>query len=48
MWNYVFYKVYLLDKDIVEYNGNETYIHNKMMKKDKDFSWFPLGKTLSI
>jgi len=30
MWNYVFYKAYLEFKEDTEYNGNETYIWNKI------------------
>jgi len=46
MWNYIFYKAYLVFKEETEYNGNETYIWNKI--KNDDISWFPIGKSLSI
>lgn len=30
MWNYIHYKAYLKEKEVTEYNGNESYIWNKM------------------
>ncbi len=42
MWNYVYYKAYLEEKDETEYNGNESYIHEKLMKFD--ITWIPVKR----
>jgi len=42
MWNYVFYKAYLRNKEKTEFNGNESYIFEKM--ENQDISWFPIKR----
>ena len=42
MWNYVYYKAYLNFKEKTEYNGNESYIYNKIT--NADYSWFPIKR----
>lgn len=42
MWNYIFYKAYLMFKEKTEYDGNESYIYDKIEKFD--LSWFPINK----
>lgn len=34
MWNYIFYISYLKDKEVTEYNGIESYIHEKLKNLD--------------
>lgn len=46
MWNYVYYRAYLEFKETTEYNGDESYIRNKM--EDNDLSWFPIKRTWSV
>ena len=40
MWNYVYYLAYLVDKEVTEYSGIESYIYLKL--KGKDYTWFPI------
>jgi len=40
MWNYLFFIVYLQDKDPVEYTGIESYVSEKL--KNNDIYWFPI------
>jgi len=42
MWNYVFYKAYLKFKEPTEYDGNESYIADKIQSFDS--SWFPINR----
>ena len=42
MWNYVYYIAYLLQKEVTDYTGIESYIAQKY--KENDFSWFPMHK----
>lgn len=46
MWNYIFYKAYLEHKDVTEYNGNESYIKQKI--DNYDLSWFPIKRTKRV
>ncbi len=46
MWNYIFYKAYLEFKDETEYNGNESFIYNKI--QSLDIGWFPIKKARSV
>ena len=43
MWNYVYYRAYLEYKERTEYNGNESYIADKLSKFD--ISWIPVKKS---
>ena len=42
MWNYVFFKAYLLMKDVSFDSGDENYVRKKWAAQD--VSWFPLNK----
>lgn len=42
MWNYIYYIAYLNHKDENDYNGNESYISNKV--KGDDISWLPIKR----
>lgn len=42
MWNYVFYRAYLENKEKTGYDGNEKYIHQKI--QNTDISWFPIKR----
>ena len=46
MWNYVNYAAYLQEKEVTEYNGNESYIAEKIA--NKDLGWLPIKKTKTI
>lgn len=41
LWNYLFFISYLKDKETTEYSGFESYVAEKLDKKD--ISWFPLN-----
>ena len=43
LWNYVFYRTYLELKDKTKFNGNESYVFEKIKKND--ISWFPVNQT---
>jgi len=45
MWNYVYYKAYLNFKESTEYNGNESYIAEKI--QNFDLNWFPVNRYAS-
>ncbi|CAD8153241.1 unnamed protein product [Paramecium pentaurelia] len=42
MWNYIYYYAYLKHKDENDYNGNESYIKEKIDMKD--ISWMPIKR----
>ena len=44
MWNYIYYYAYLKHKDENDYNGNESYIKEKI--DIKDISWMPIKRYL--
>ena len=46
MWNYVYYRAYLEFKESTEYNGDESYVRDKI--DDNDLSWFPVKRTWSV
>lgn len=46
MWNYVYYRAYLEFKEPTEYNGDETYVRDKI--DENDLSWFPVKRTWSV
>ncbi|KRX02872.1 hypothetical protein PPERSA_04075 [Pseudocohnilembus persalinus] len=46
LWNYLFYKAYILFKNETEYTGNETYVINYINMQD--VSWFPIKKSIVI
>ena len=46
VWNYLYYIVYLKDKDKLEYNGTESYIFEKL--ENDDLSWFPILRAMSL
>lgn len=46
MWNYVYFQAYLEYKNPTEYNGNESYVSEKL--KNYDISWIPIKKFRSF
>lgn len=42
MWNYVFYRAYLEWKDPTEFDGNESFVFEKI--QNADLSWFPIKR----
>lgn len=46
LWNYVFYRTYLELKRKEEFNGNETYVYQKI--RNNDISWFPVNQTAIV
>ena len=48
MWNYLFYMIYLMNKDPTEYSSHENYIA-KVLEADNDVvTFFPINKALSL
>ena len=46
MWNYTYYRAFLEFKEESEYNGDESYIKDKI--NNFDLSWLPIKRTWSI
>ena len=46
VWNYVYYIVYLLNKNPTEFSGVEFYIFLKYQRNSLD--WLPIGKARSL
>jgi len=46
LWNYIFYILYLKDKEKTEYSGFESYVASKL--DSEEIGWFPLNKALSL
>eukprot|EP01059_Diplonema_ambulator_P036495 TRINITY_DN9103_c0_g1_i1.p1 TRINITY_DN9103_c0_g1~~TRINITY_DN9103_c0_g1_i1.p1 ORF type:complete len:2700 (+),score=824.86 TRINITY_DN9103_c0_g1_i1:45-8144(+) len=46
MWLYVFFLVHLRLKEVSEFNGQESYVYDKV--KMMDLSFFPLNKALAV
>ena len=46
LWNYISYKVHLMEKDQTEYTGVETYVAE--MLRDGNIAWLPLHKALVL
>ena len=46
IWNYLYYLVYMENKNKFEYNGTESYIEEKII--DEDISWFPIQKAICL
>lgn len=46
MWNYVYYRAYLEFKETTEYNGDESYVRDKI--DENELSWFPVNRTWSV
>ena len=46
VWNYLYFIVYLKDKNILQYNGTETYISEKL--ENDDLSWFPIQRAMCL
>lgn len=42
MWDYIYYKAYLIKKPETEYTGTESFVHEKIEEMDLD--WFPIRK----
>lgn len=46
MWNYIYFKAYVLFKDKTELTGNESYILK--LVRNRDISWFPFKKAMAV
>ena len=46
MWDYVFFLIYLFEKEVTEYTGVEQYIFN--MAEGDDISFFPILRSLTL
>mmetsp|Transcript_25634 Transcript_25634/g.64401 ORF Transcript_25634/g.64401 Transcript_25634/m.64401 type:complete len:91 (-) Transcript_25634:2556-2828(-) len=46
IWDYLFLRMYLKEKDSVDYTAQETYIDSLMKRSSLDF--FPVGKSLYL
>lgn len=46
MWHYVCYKAYLDFIKKSNYNGNETFIYQKI--QNQDISWFPVKRARGV
>jgi len=46
LWNYIYYIVYLQQKNKFDYNGTEYFINEKI--QNDDLTWFPLQKAMSL
>lgn len=46
LWNYLFYILYLKEKDDIDYNGTESYIAEKLI--NSDISWFPINQAMAL
>ena len=44
MWNYVFLQAYLDFKEKTEFDGNESYLYNKI--QSNDLNWFPIKRLI--
>ena len=43
VWNYVYYMIYILKKEELEYNGIESFVKGRYLGKSTE--WFPIGRT---
>lgn len=46
LWEYLYYIAYIHDKPTTEYTGIESYVSDKLAKRDN--SWFPCGQALAL
>lgn len=46
VWEYLYYIAYIQDKPKTEYTGIESYVAEKLAKRD--ISWFPCGMALAL
>lgn len=46
MWEYLFFLVYINEKDPNNYSGPESYVRGKL--DNEDVSWFPVGKAIAL
>jgi inositol 1,4,5-triphosphate receptor type 1 len=42
MWNYIYFISHLQEKDETEFNGEESYVWDKL--ENKDVTWIPIGR----
>lgn len=47
MWNYLFFMLYLEEKDYTDLNSNEQYVYNEL-KNENENAVFPLSKAMSL
>ena len=43
LWNYIYYIIYILNKNKIDYNGMESFVMSKY--EGNSTEWFPIGKT---
>jgi len=46
IWSYLFYIAYLKEKDVTEYTGIESYVHQQLLLGE--INWLPINKALSL
>jgi len=46
MWQYLYFLQYLANKEVDNYSGQESYVAEKI--KRRDLSFFPLGQAISL
>jgi hypothetical protein len=46
MWDYIFYILYLMEKDESEYTAQESYVAEQVAQRSTDF--FPINRSLTI
>ena len=46
LWNYVYFLIYLRNKNSLDYNGTESFLADRISKDD--LSWFPLDRAMSL
>lgn len=46
MWDYVYFKAYLLYKESSEFSGNESYVFDQL--KTTDVSWLPVKRAIYV
>ena len=46
LWNFVYFRAHLLDKDPNDYNGNESFLFDCWSKGDNN--WVPIGRSITL
>ena len=44
LFNYIFYMIYLYNKDKTEFSGMESYV-NDLVFNQRDITWFPINRS---
>ena len=48
VYNYLFFMIYILDKDMNECNGTERYVKTLLNSPDGSIEFIPIRKSLSL